>query len=255
MQSIKTPIRVLAAMALLLSTRFVYADGLSDLKTALSKLNGQTPLKAMVEVKTWNRQGEGKELEESSGNASVTMEESTHGMQILYSKEMLMKLEAEERAKEKDPKAKTPTLAASGDVNSSSLRPLMSAAGTLQRSIDKAVFKSEKNDSFNGKPARVLSFELSIDKLNERDRKYLKKLEGGLDVWIAADGTPLASRYTQMIHGRAFVVISFDMKNEEETVFGVSGDHLLVMRKESKNSGSGMGEKGESKTVKTLQVL
>ena len=243
--------------ALLLSALMpmAHADGLSDLKNSLAKLQGQTPLKAVVEAKTLNRNGDGKDLEETLGAASVTIDENARGLQVSYSKDMLTRLEAEERNKEKNDKAKTPTLSALNAVNSSSLRPLLSAAGNLMRRIEKAIFKSEKADTFNGKPARLLNFELSMDKLSERDKKYMKKFEGSIDVWIDADGIPLATKTKQFVSGRAFIVVSFESKNEEEWVYGVVGDRLIALRSESKNSGSGMGEKSESKTTKTVQVL
>lgn len=231
-----------------------HADGLNDLKTALARLQGQTPVKALVEAKTWNRQGEGKEAEETHGLASVSVEETPRGLQVLYSKDMLTKLELEERQREADKKAKTPTLSALSEVNSSSLRPMISAAGGLSRSLEKANFKSEKMDAYNGKPARLLSFDLSMDKLGEKERKYMKKLDGQIQVWIAADGTPLASKTSQVVSGRAFVLISFEMKSEEEWVYATVGDRLVALKKESKNSGSGMGEKGEGKVTKTLQL-
>lgn len=243
-----------AIFGLAASFNLAHADGLSDLKAALSRLQGQTPLKATVEAKTWNRQGEGKDVEETHGHASVSIEENPRGLQVLYSKDMLAKLEAEERQREKDGKAKTPTLSALNEVNSSALRPMISAAASLNRSLEKANFKAEKVDVFNGKPARLLNFELSMDKLSEKERKYMKKFDGQLDVWIAADGTPLASRSTQAVSGRAFIVISFEMKNEEEWVYGTVGDRLVALKKESKNSGSGMGERGEGKVSKTLQI-
>ncbi|MFC3178610.1 hypothetical protein [Undibacterium amnicola] len=236
------------------ATTLAHADGLADLKTALTRLQGQTPLKAVVEAKTWNRQGEGKDQEETHGLASVSVEESPRGLHVLYSKDMLAKLEVEERQREKDKKAKTPTLSALNEVNSSALRPMISAAGSLSRSLEKANFKSEKLDVFNGKPARLLNFEMSMDKLSERERKYLKKFDGQIDVWIAADGTPFASRLTQAVSGRAYVVISFEMKNEEEWIYGTVGDRLVALKKESKNSGAGMGEKSEGKVTKTLQI-
>ena len=102
-----------------------HADGVSDLKSALARLQGQTPLRAQVDAKTWNRQGDGKETDETQGTASVTVEEGARGLSVLYSKEMLAKLEAEERNKERDSKAKTPTLSALTEVNSSALRPML----------------------------------------------------------------------------------------------------------------------------------
>ena len=241
--------------ACLLQAGPAHADGLGDLKAALARLQGQSPFKALVEAKTWNKQGEGKDLDETHGLASVSIEDGARGLTVVYSKDMLGKLETEERNKERDPKAKTPTLSALSEVNSSTLRPMLSAAGGLSRNIEKAIFKSEKPDAYNGRPARVLRFEMPIDRLTEKERKYMKNYEGVLDIWIAEDGTPLASRSSVAIAARAFLVVSFDTKNDEDWVYAVVGDRLVVVRKESRSSGSGMGEKGEGKTVKTLQVM
>ncbi|MFZ6758041.1 hypothetical protein ACO0K9_12600 [Undibacterium sp. Ji50W] len=230
------------------------ADGLTDLKAALARLPGQSPVKALIEAKTWSRQGEGKELEEQNGQVSIVLEDSPRGLQLLFGKDLLARLEVEERAHEKDPKAKTPSLAAIREVNASELRPMISAAGNLTRAMEKAVFKTEKAETYNGKPARLLSFEIPVDKLTEKERKYVKKFEGSLDIWIAADGTPVASRMHQAISGRAFVVISFETKNEEDLVYGLSGDRLIVVKKETHTSGSGAGEKGEMRVTKILQL-
>ena len=248
-----------AKMALLVSVLALgaqaHADGVTDLKSALARLQGQSPLKAQVDAKTWNRQGDSKESDETQGAASVTVEEGVRGLSVLYSKDMLVKLEAEERNKERDAKAKTPTLSALSEVNSSSLRPMLSAASSLSRSLDKAIFRAEKPDTYNGKPVRHLSFDLTLDKISEKDRKYVKKFEGSLDVWVAEDGTPVASRSSQTVSGRAYVVVSFEFKNEEDHVYSVVGDRLVATKKETRTSGSGMGEKGEGRAVKTLQVL
>lgn len=232
----------------------VRADALADLKGALARLQGQTPLKALVEVNTKNRSGDGKDLEESQGRAAVTVEDSARGLQVLYSHDLMTRLENEEYAKEKDPKAKTPTVTALREFSSSELRPMVSGAAALLRRMEKAVFKGEKAQDYNGKPARLLSFEIPIETLGEKERKYIKKFEGLLEIWIGNDGTPLASRSLTNIAGRALVVISFETKTEDQSVYGLAGDRLIMLRKESRNSGSGAGEKGESHTVKTLQL-
>lgn len=230
------------------------ADGLADLKAALSRLQGQSPLKATIELKSVRRLGEGKELEESSAHASLSVEDGARGMQVFYSKETLMRAEAEARAKGKDPKNKTPTVTALSELSTAELRPMVAAVLGLSRQIEEGIFKGEKLDTYNGKPARLLSFEFSMDRLTERERKYVKKMESTLDLWIAADGTPLASNFRQSGSGRAFVVVSFEQKYDEDSIFGLSGDRLLLMRKESRLSSSGAGEKMESKVVKTLQL-
>jgi hypothetical protein len=232
-----------------------HADGLADLKAALGRLPGQTPVKAQLEVKTWSRSGEGKEAQEHSGLASVAVEDGARGLQVLYAKDMLGRVEQEERAASKDPnKAKTPTLQALREMRSTELNPMLSAAASLARDIDEASFSGEKADSYNGKPARLLSFAYSVDKLSDKDRKYVKNFESVLEVWIAADGTPLASRRRDNVSGRAFVVVSFEAKSEEERVYQQVGDRLLTLRRESHSSSSGAGEKSESRVVKTLQL-
>lgn len=247
-------LRLAIAGHLLLAINTAHADGLSDLKAAIARLQGQTPVKAVVELKTTNVQGEGKEREENTAQGSVLVEESDRGLQVVFSKDLLNRADNEARNKEKNPKAKTPTQDAIGQYNTSTLRGLLNAAANLNRSLEKAVFKGEKQDNYNGKPARLLSFQIPLDKLEEKDRKYVKEFESNIDIWIAADGTPLASRNWQNVAGRAFVVISFNSKNEEQIGYTTVGNRLVAVRKESKSSASGAGEKGEFQSLITVQV-
>ncbi|WP_295760578.1 hypothetical protein [Undibacterium sp.] len=230
------------------------ADGLTDLKLALSRLQGQSAIKVTIDLKSVRRLGEGKEMEESNAAVSLSVEDGARGMQVFYSKETLLRAESEARAKGKDPKNKTPTVTALSELSTAELRPMVAAVLGLSRQIEEGVFKGEKLDTYNGKPARLLSFEFSMDRLTERERKYVKKMESTLDLWIAADGTPLASSFRQSGSGRAFVVVSFEQKYDEDSIYGLSGDRLLLMRRESRLSSSGAGEKMESKVVKTLQL-
>jgi hypothetical protein len=231
------------------------ADGLGELKAALARMPGQTAVRAQLEVKTWNRTGEGRDAQERSGQASIAVEDSARGLQVLYSKDMLGRVDQEERASSKDPnKARTPTLYALREMRSTDLNPMVSTAASLARDVEEASFKSEKADSYNGKPARLLSFEYTVDKLSDKDRKYVKSFESVLDIWIAADGTPLASKRRDNVSGRAFVVISFESKVEEERVYTLVGDRLLTLRREVHSNSSGAGEKNETRIVKTLQL-
>lgn len=230
------------------------ADGQAELKLALERLRAQTPLKAVLETKAWRRNGEGKDAEETQGQASIVVEDGGRGMQLSYDREILARMEAEARAQAKNPNAQTPTLMAAREFGPNDLRPMISAAGELARMMEKAVWKSEKLDSFNGKPVRLISYATSISSLSDRDRKYVKDFEGSLDIWIGADGTPLASRLNQHYKGRAFVVVSFEGRNEEQQVYSLIGDRLVTLRKESKGKSSGAGEHDENRIVKTLQL-
>ncbi|PRC93244.1 hypothetical protein [Solimicrobium silvestre] len=247
---------LLTACAALISfaPQLSYADGLADMKSALTRGQGQTPVKAIFDVKIKNREGEGKELEETNGLANVMVEDNAHGLQLQFGRELMSKLDLEQRTQEHDSKAKTPTVTAAKELSSTEAQHMLYAASSISRSLEKAVFKSERAESWNGKPARLLSFEYSQDKMSEKDRKYVKKFNGTVDIWIAQDGTPLASRKLMTVSGSAMIVISFESSNEESEVYAMVGDRLIVTRKENKTSQSAFGEKGESSTVKTLQV-
>lgn len=227
------------------------ADGLSDLKGAMQRLQAKMPVKAALETKFWRRLGDPGE--EINGQVSANLEEGSQGLQVLYTKDVVNRIEAEEKAKARDPNSKTPTLSTTREMDVPELRSMLNA-GSLQRVLDKAIFKSERNETHQGKAARVLSFDIPLDILSERERKYAKKLDGNLEVWIAHDGTPLASRTQVTVKGSAFLVINFESKSDEHCQYSLQGDRLVTVRKEISRSMRGAGEKEEAKIVKTLHL-
>ncbi|MCV2362910.1 hypothetical protein LNV23_05520 [Paucibacter sp. DJ1R-11] len=247
----------LLAMAALLGLALhapAHADGLSDLKSALQRLQGQTPVKAQLEVKTLRRSGEGKELDEDQGAAVISVEDGSRGLQLIYSKDLLARSEAEERAKTKDSKSKSPTTLGLGELKTSDVRHMLSAASHLARQIDEANFRSEKADNYKGSPARLLSFEVPMERIPEKERKYIKKFESQMEVWIAADGTPLGLRSQSSFGGRAYMVFSFEGRAEDERSYSVVGDRLITVRQETRTGSSGTAGNSDSKVLRSLQI-
>ncbi len=80
------------------------------------------------------------------------------------------------------------------------------------------MLKAKRNEPWQGRPARLLVFDVPPAKKD----KHVKRYESTLVVWMAPDGTPLASRARQRI---------------------------------SAQSGSGMGHKGSSRSEYTLCAL
>jgi hypothetical protein len=248
----RLPLLALATTLTLLSPP-ARADGLADLKAALVRLQGSSPVKGQFELSLQRRQGEGADAEESQAQLSVTLEDGPQGLQVLFGRELLARIEAEQRAVADNPKAKTFTLNALNELQVSDLKRVIAAASTLARTLQAAHFKEEKPEAWNGKPARLLSFEMPLDKLPERQRKYVKQFDASFEVWIAADGTPLASRVRQRVSGRAFVVVSFQSNNDEDRVYGVVGDRLVMLQQETRTTASGAGEKDDRKLTTRFQ--
>lgn len=237
---------LLPLLLLLLAGPAFASSGLADLKQALARFKNQTPLKAQLSYRGESQGGD------DAGTAAVQLplEDGPAGLRLVYPQPLLAKAEQEDAAKDKDPKADTPTVKGLRDLGLTELRDMARAADGLQRRLARASFKGEKPDSWQGQPARRLSFELE----NNRPSKYVKEYSGLLEVWIDEQGVPLASRALQKIAGRAYVVISFEMSNEDEAVYQVLGDRLLATRKSSKGSGSGAGETGSNKRTLTLSL-
>jgi hypothetical protein len=253
MQLIQTILASACALLLAGASGAACADGLADLKSALVRANGQAPIKAAIDMRTWHRPGDAPEPDQ--GQVALTVEDNADGLQLFYARDTLARIDAEQRVKSRNPDAKTPTLSAVRSFDTVDVVPMVSSAVWLARLLDRAVFKAERGDTYGGKPARLLTFEIPITSLSKRERKYAKRMESLLEIWTTADGTPLASRSTQTVFGRAFIVVSFEARNDEENVFSLVQGRLVTLRKMTRSSASGAGEQDERKIVKTLQLL
>lgn len=243
-----------ALLGTMLPAGVARADGLADLKSALQRLHATTPVKGVLKAETSRKVGEGNEADEYAGSAAVQVEDGAQGLRLQYGRDLLARMDADQQAAAKNPNAKTPALYALRELGPDDLRPMVSAAEKLARNMERATFKAEKSVEWHGKPARQLTFTVPSKVLSDRERKYLKEFDGVFDVWIAQDGTPLASQLNWHGSGRAYVVVSFEMKQEERSTYALAGDRLITTRLESRFSNSGAGEKSEVRTVKTLQA-
>jgi len=241
-------------LALLLAPALARADGLADLKSALQGFAQPQPLKAAVTLKVQAHRGEGAEATLDQGAASLQVEDDAQGLRLQFGADLLARLRAEDAAREQDAKAPTPTSLALQSLGTRDVRALTAAGDTLGRLLARATFKQETASTLNGQPARLLSFDLGPGKLREQDRKYVKETEGSLQIWIAADGTPLESRSRLAIKGRAFLVISFETNSVDHMVFARQGGRLMVVTRERIDTASGAGDKGETRLDYTLQA-
>lgn len=246
--------KAISAIGLLCLCSYAHADGITDLKAALNRLQAQSNVKAVMEVKNSRKQGEDKEAVETHGQINVNLEDGARGLLITFPKDVLGKLEQEARARIKDKESKSPTRQASTEVSPEESQMMLSAVNALQRQIEEASFKGEKSEAYNGKAARLLTFEFGMERLPASAKKYIKNFESRLEIWINTDGTPLASRLVEHGNGRAFIVVSFQQATEEHNIYQVLGDRLLIVRRESKTQSSGAGERADTKVIKTLQV-
>ncbi len=245
------PLALTALLVLAATSPGARADALSDLKAALTRLQGQTPIKGHIAVKSENRQNEGKDdARTETGVAQVAFDDGPQGLRLSYPQPLLAKAQQEDTAKDANPKAPTPTATGLSNLAYQDVRQMTRASESLLRTLNRGTFKSERADTWQGQPARVVSFEVPLREPN----KYAKKFSNVLEIWVAADGTPLAARQTQSMSGRAMMVISFEMSATEETQYTVVGERLVATRRSSQSSGEGAGEKGKQSRQLQLEL-
>lgn len=212
------------------------ADGLRDLQAALERLNGSEPITAyyetqFLEVSDADDQNDRKE---NNGLVRVQLTDSEQGLQVTYSQAVMDKIEAESMQKILDEEIDTPTLNAVGDINATAMRNLLSASSSLKRRIAKAEFVGEEQQDFEGRPARLLTFNLPLDAIidDKKTRKYVSKFEGKYTILIDSDGVPLESNTKFKGKGRAFVILSVKAKSSDYNRYQIVDKRLVRVHNE-----------------------
>jgi hypothetical protein len=171
---------------------------------------------------------------------------------VLYARDTLARMEAEQRQFAHDPKAKTPTVWALDKLETHEIAPMTSAAATLSRNVEELPFKGEKADTWNGKPARVL--ELSLVEPNpDEEHMKIKESTHTARVWTTPDGTPLGAHITHKRRASVMVLISFEQVSKENFIFGVSGDRLVVLQRDEQGTASGLGTEADYRNTYTFE--
>lgn len=245
--------RLLPVLLLLIASG-LRADGVADLKAALARLQGTTPLKGTLEVNRYNKNGEGKEAIEREGKASAWVEDGAQGLKVMWDRALLGRFKQEARATRKDPNAKTPVTMGLNALSPRMVAEQVNAAEAVAGELEHASYQGEKVEARNGRPARLLTFELTTKGLSDQMRKYVKEFTGSLQIWIDEEGVPLALSTKSKVKGRAYLVVSFLQEQEESASYQKVGDRLVCVKSELTSSGSGAGEKGRSHHTSSFTV-
>jgi len=243
----------LRLFALLLVGGLLQADTLSDLKGTLSRLNGQEPIKASVDYQFWSKQGEEKAPVITEGRATTFVEDGPQGLKMSWNRALIQTAIQEVKAQAKDPEKKATTRRAIEALKAVEVSDYLNGAEDLLRTLEQGQLVEEKAEAWQGKPARRLQLKLT-PKLSKQNQKYVKELEASATVWIGAEGLPLAAETQLRMKGRAMLVISFEQHAKEAFQFSRVGNRLVVLNHTKEDSGSGGGEKGQTKTSISLHL-
>jgi len=232
------------AMVLAVIAPVARGDALGDLKSALATLPGRQPLRASLELTSTTQDSDQKH----EGRATVRIESNETGLGVVYSQDLLLRLNEESRLEGTG--KPQPATTAIREIQASDIAETLSYAPVLLRTLDRSHLAEQKPSAWQGQPARQLTFNVDIP-MTEKDKKHVKEMSCRMTVWLAADNLPLAAQLTVNIKAR-MMLISFEDQRKEDLTFAHWGDRLVVARKVSDESGSGMGQSSQSHKVETL---
>ncbi|WP_085299875.1 hypothetical protein [Cognaticolwellia mytili] len=222
-------------------TQNVWADSLTDLQQALVKLNGSEPVSGVLKVSFSETRGEGKDKKLKTGEIQSRLSESLDGLDISYSKDVLVKIAQENRMKLTNEEADTPALNGAEILSASSLIPILSSAQSILDYIEQGEFESEEKIDYQGSQIRVLDFKLPLESFidDKKIRSYVSKFDGSYKVLINAKGIPIETRMSYSGKGSAYVFFSMKAESEITSQFKTNGTRLVrVNRTVASNSSS-----------------
>lgn len=231
-------------LVLCLLAPLLQGQSLDQVRTRLRALAGQTPLVMEAERQTWSRERQKGALPEQ-GWAKARIESGASGLRIVPGSESFS--------------AAGPGKDAPRPLGEREAEVLFKASEFLLKTLADAKLQSENPGVWNGQSARYLRFTLPLDqegqgRVDPDTQKHLQEAWRVLDLWIAPDGTPIASCDTFRIRGRVFVM-SFEAGAKIQREYLRFGDRLLVVREDLEAHGSAMGKGSNSRTVLTATPL
>lgn len=225
------------------------AGPLEDLRAALQAVGDSSPVRAELVVEVTRQQ---RDETPRTGRATVTASKNGDGLQIGFAAHELAAAGREHA--QTDPDRPRPVSTGLRAIDPVDVEAMLGYSRRLLAELDGARLLGAQASSHGGAPAQLLELELPV-RLSESGRKRIKHAHETLKLWIGADGLPLALEEKGEYRGRIFLIIGFEAHQSRMLQFGRSGDRLIVLRAETNNGGSGLGESASESLTTTLKVL
>ena len=240
-------------LLLLAAPTFLYADGLSDVRATLQKLQSDQLLRARVEIKSRHSGGESGKQKQSESVSTVMVENGPDGLKLSWSPDQIRQSRKAAWNEVTNPETPRSDLAALKTLEPAQALNLLDAADGLRRALEKSELREDKRENYQGKSARVLVFHIELG-LDEEERKALKSSETYLKLWLDGDGVPLAMERDVQAKFSKFL-IGFRIHEHDTRSYQRAGGRLVVTHATHDTSGGGLGHSEEAHTTTNVTLL
>lgn len=240
------------ALLLLLTALPLSADTLSEIKTALGRLGGTTPINATYSVQS-NVKSAGKFGNvDAPVNVSAEVSHDASGLTVKIAQPLVKKATAETLTPAADGAARD-ALSAIGNLH---IADALDFRDPLLGLLSIGQVTEEKRVLWNGRQARMLTL-----KMTEPEKKSGREIRIGkvtteedrLNVWVGDDLIPLAAERIRRQKG-GFLMFKGESSTKTSYVFARAGDRLIMAKREETGGGNVMGQKIDEHTVTTVAI-
>ena len=216
---------LLLAAAMLLALPLPAAT-LQDVKGALHEFRGASPVS--ITLVSSDQRTDGKEKGESHGTSVA--EDDGARIHLIHDKKDLAGQRQTKRG-------------ADYSVGAAEAAEMLNFAPSLLKTLEGATVKRITQTMRNGKSVTLLEINPPRQKDDDGD-KWIKNYVDTLLLWVDNKGLPVAAERTKQMKIR-IVVVGFEVFEKDELQFEAVNDHLVVTKRVTASSGSGLGQ-GES---------
>jgi len=213
------------------------AGGKSDLARRLESLHAPAPAAVSLRLDLRLERTVHGKTAKAEASFHVDVEEGPAGLRVLWEPDLLRQANEEERAHDGDAQRLTPLRDGLKELDPARIGHLLDQAGSLA-GLTKGDLVEEAAEAFAGKEARRLVFRFS-PRLSWTEQYYLRRSEGRFTVWVAADGTPLASASEASFEGKTSRTFGrFKGLATIRTRYAVDGGRLRVAERDTEETNS-----------------
>lgn len=231
-----------AALLAFLFANAAWANGLDDMRNALGSLQGQGALRGTFDARQSTQEADRSKAPESA-NATAYIEEDGGNLTIRWDRATLKRAN-EEANPPNNGKPKQMLSTVLGTSSALRIGSSVNYAPAFLRALDGAQLKSERADTYQGKPARLLELSL-VERSPDDEHVSMKESTHTAQVWVGADSVPLAASITHKRKAKVLVFLSFEQQSKEDFSFSVAANRLVVLKRDEQGTAKGLGSDGQ----------
>jgi hypothetical protein len=186
------------------------------------------------------------------GSAVTHVEDGPQGLRIGWDRNAMQAAEAEQRATSLAPARQAPAAQVMKSLTALDLAERLHEGETLDRLLLQATLVETRPDTWEGKPATLLVFHTVPVITPPSLRRAVKEIAAQGQLWLGADGTPLAYRSEVNYKGSRFL-IRFQGMQKEEIHFLRNGNRLVGTWTSNEERQSGLGQSLDTK--RTYRII